>query len=285
VNDSVARSVEIAPGARCGAGEALVFIAGTCVVESRESALAHARALAEMARDAGLALVFKASYDKANRTSMDSFRGPGLEAGLEILAEVKAETGLPVLSDVHEPAHCEHAAEVLDILQIPAFLCRQTDLLIAAAETGKPVNVKKGQFLAPADTIGILGKLRAAGAQAVLLTERGTSFGYGDLVVDMRSIPTMRGLGVPVVMDATHAVQRPGGLGHASGGEPRFIPTLARAAVASGADAVFTEVHRDPSSALSDGANALQLDLFPALAAELGALRALVVEREKEDRA
>lgn len=263
----------VAPGVACGAGAPLLVIAGTCVIESRESALDHARALAEIAAKLGVPLVFKASYDKANRTSIDSFRGPGLERGLEILAEVREQTGLPLLSDVHEPAHCAPAAAVLDILQIPAFLCRQTDLLLAAAGTGRTVNVKKGQFLAPKDTQGIVGKLRAAGAQSILLTERGSSFGYNELVVDMRSIPTMRAQGVPVVFDATHAVQKPGGLGKVSGGAPEHIPTLARAAVAAGADAVFFEVHRDPSQALSDGANALRLDALAELLRSLLAIR------------
>lgn len=264
----------IAPGVVCGEGAPLVVIAGTCVIESRESALFHARALREITARVGVPLVFKASFDKANRTSIDSFRGPGVEGGLEILAEVRTETGLPLLSDVHERAHCEPAGRVLDILQIPAFLCRQTDLLLAAAATGRTVNVKKGQFLAPHDARGIVGKLRTGGARAILLTERGSSFGYNDLVVDMRSIPTMRALGVPVVFDATHSVQKPGGLGHVSGGTPEHIPTLARAAVAAGADAVFFEVHREPKEALSDGANALRLDALEALLRQLVAIRA-----------
>jgi len=245
-------------------------IAGTCVVESRESALDHARALADMARDLGLPLVFKASYDKANRTAVDSFRGPGVDEGLAILAEVRAETGLPLLTDVHEPAQCATAAAVVDVLQIPAFLCRQTDLLLAAASTGRAVNVSKGQFLAPEDAEHIVGKLRAGGARGILLTERGTTFGYNNLVVDFRSIPTMRAFGVPVVFDATHSVQRPGGRGGSSGGDPQHIPTLARAAIAAGADAIFLEVHRDPARALSDGPNALRLELVPTL---LGSLR------------
>ncbi|MBP7146135.1 MAG: 3-deoxy-8-phosphooctulonate synthase [Acidobacteria bacterium] len=268
--------VSIAPGVGCGGGGPLLVIAGTCVIEGRDSALDHARALAGMARAAGLPLVFKASYDKANRTSVDSFRGPGLERGLEILAEVRAATGLPLLSDVHDAAQCAAAGRVLDVLQVPAFLCRQTDLLLAAAATGKPVNVKKGQFIAPHDAGPIVDKLRAGGARGILLTERGASFGYNNLVVDMRAIPQMRALGVPVVFDATHSVQRPAGLGRVSGGDPEFIPVLARAAVAAGADGLFVEVHRDPSRALSDGANALRLDLLPALLAELDALHRLV---------
>ncbi len=276
-------AVEIAPGVAAGGDGPLLVIAGTCVIESRESALAHARALAEIAREAGLPLVFKASFDKANRTSIDSFRGPGLAAGLEILAEVKETTGLPVLSDVHEPGHCGPAADVLDVVQVPAFLCRQTDLLLAAAATGRPVNVKKGQFLAPEDTAPIVEKLRRGGARGILLTERGTTFGYHDLVVDLRGIPRMRSLGVPVVFDATHSVQRPGGLGTATGGRPEFIPVLARAAVAAGADAVFLEVHEDPSRALSDGPNSLPLARVPSLLAELRDLHRFVREHRGEE--
>ncbi|MDQ7007978.1 MAG: 3-deoxy-8-phosphooctulonate synthase [Acidobacteriota bacterium] len=268
--------VSLGRGLRCGGDAPLLVIAGTCVIESRDSALDHARALAEIAARTGLPLVFKASFDKANRTSLDSFRGPGLARGLEILAEVREVTGLPLLSDIHLPGQAAPAAEVLDILQIPAFLCRQTDLLTAAAATSRPVNVKKGQFLAPGQVGPLLDKLRRAGAAGVMLTERGSSFGYGDLVVDMRSIPALRGHDVPVVFDATHSVQRPGAGGSVSGGDPAYIPTLARAAVAAGADAVFFEVHRDPPSALSDGANALPLDRLEPLLVQLAALHALV---------
>ena len=274
--------VEIAPGITAGGTGPLLVIAGTCVIESRESALAHAEALREIASEVGLPLVFKASFDKANRTSIDSFRGPGLAAGLEILAEVKERTGLPVLSDVHEPSQCGPAGDVLDVIQVPAFLCRQTDLLLAAARTGRPVNVKKGQFLAPEDTAPIVEKLRRGGARGILLTERGTTFGYHDLVVDLRGIPRMRALGVPVVFDATHSVQRPGGLGKATGGQPEFIPTLARAAVAAGADAVFLEVHEDPSRALSDGPNSFRLDRLADLLAGLRDLHRFVRERSGE---
>ncbi len=269
-------AVTLAPGVAVGGTGPLLVVAGTCVIESRESALDHAAALAQIARDCGLPLVFKASYDKANRTALAAFRGPGAEDGLSILAEVRAVTGLPVLSDVHEPAQCEAAGRVLDVLQVPAFLCRQTDLLLAAARTGRVVNVKKGQFLSPWDARHIVDKLRGSGAAGVLLTERGASFGYNNLVVDMRSIPVMRALGVPVVFDATHSVQRPGGLGTASGGDPEFIPVLARAAVAAGADAVFFEVHRNPAEALSDGPNALRLDLLAGLLRELAALHRIV---------
>ena len=276
--------VRIAPGVEAG-GSRLLVLAGTCVIESRESALDHAAALGEICARLGLPLVFKASFDKANRSSIDSPRGPGLEDGLEILAAVRQATGLPVLSDVHEREQAEAAGQVLDILQIPAFLCRQTDLLVAAARTGKPVNVKKGQFLAPWDAAGIVDKLARAGASGILLTERGTTFGYNNLVVDMRSIPIMRGLGAPVVFDATHSVQRPGGRGSVSGGDPEMIPHLARAAVAAGADAVFFEVHRDPPSALSDAANALALDRLEPLLERLDALhRAARTGERGEDR-
>lgn len=268
--------IEIAAGMQAGDGTPLLVIAGTCVVESRASAQRHARALQTITQQLRLPLVFKASYDKANRTSHESFRGPGLAEGLAILAEIKRELGLPLLSDVHEPAQCAAAAAVLDILQIPAFLSRQTDLLLAAAATGRVVNVKKGQFLAPWDTAPIVAKLRQGGATRILLTERGSSFGYNNLVADMRSIPVMRALGIPVVFDATHSVQRPGGLGASSGGDASFIPTLARAAVAAGADAVFLEVHEDPTQALSDGPNALRLDQTGALLAELKAIHALL---------
>jgi 2-dehydro-3-deoxyphosphooctonate aldolase (KDO 8-P synthase) len=251
--------VDIAAGVGAGGDGPLLIIAGTCVVESRSSALDHARALREIAAAAGLPLVFKASYDKANRTSAESFRGPGLAEGLEILGRVREETGLPVLSDVHEAGQCAGAAEVLDVLQIPAFLCRQTDLVQAAARTGKTINVKKGQFLAPWDTAPILEKARSAGGSRVLLTERGTSFGYNNLVVDMKGLPEMRSLGVPVIFDATHSAQLPGGLGARSGGLSERVPALARAAVAAGVDGVFFEVHEDPSRALSDGPNALPL--------------------------
>jgi 2-dehydro-3-deoxyphosphooctonate aldolase (KDO 8-P synthase) len=264
-------------------GDGLLVIAGTCVIESRESALEHARALAEIGGRVGLPLVFKASFDKANRSSIDSPRGPGLEAGLEILQEVREQTGLPVLSDIHEADQAETAGGTLDVLQIPAFLCRQTDLLLAAARTGRPVNVKKGQFLAPWDTATVVDKLRRGGAAGVLLTERGSSFGYNNLVVDMRGIPIMRDLGVPVVFDATHSVQRPGGQGAVSGGDPELIPTLARAAVAAGADAVFCEVHREPSRALSDAANALALDRLEPLLRELAALHRLVRQPAPEE--
>ncbi|MBI4373078.1 MAG: 3-deoxy-8-phosphooctulonate synthase [Candidatus Omnitrophica bacterium] len=236
-----------------------VLIAGPCVIESEESVLRHAERIAKIARDLNIPYVFKSSYDKANRSSVRSFRGPGLAEGLKILAKVKREFRVPILSDVHATEDAVRAAEVLDILQIPAFLCRQTDLLLACAKTQKIVNVKKGQFLSPWEMKNIVEKIESAGNQNILLTERGASFGYQNLISDFRSIPIMQSLGYPVVFDATHSVQIPGGLGHASGGQAEFIPTLARCAVAAGADALFMEVHEDPKSAKSDGPNNLAL--------------------------
>lgn len=247
----------------------LVLIAGPCVIESAAATVEIARALKAYAGELGLPLLFKASYDKANRTSLSSYRGPGLEKGLEILARVKAEVGLPVLSDVHQVAEVKPAAEVLDVLQIPAFLCRQTDLVVAAAQTGKVVNIKKGQFLAPWDMRPVVEKARAAGNDQIILTERGAAFGYNNLVVDFRSLPLMRDLGCPVVLDVTHSVQLPGGQGSCSGGQREFIAPLARAAVAVGVDGLFMEVHPDPSKALCDGPNSLPLDQVPALWREL----------------
>ena len=238
----------------------LVMIAGPCVIESAEAALEIARVLKGYAEELSLPLIFKASYDKANRTSVDSFRGPGLEAGLEILARVKQEVGLPVISDVHQVSEVAPAARVLDILQIPAFLCRQTDLIVAAARTGKPVNLKKGQFLAPWDMQAAVDKARAAGNLRVILTERGSMFGYNNLVVDFRSLPIMQSLGYPVVLDVTHSVQLPGGRGSCSGGQREFIPLLARAGVAAGVDALFMEVHPNPQAAKCDGPNSWPLD-------------------------
>jgi 2-dehydro-3-deoxyphosphooctonate aldolase (KDO 8-P synthase) len=234
-----------------------------------------ARRIKAIGEETGTRIVFKSSYDKANRSSIDSFRGPGLERGLEILAEVKRQTGLPVLSDVHEPSHAERAAEVLDVLQIPAFLSRQTDLLVAAARTGKPVNVKKGQFVAPSDAGRIVEKIRAAGNARVLLCERGTSFGYNDLVVDMRSFPILRGFGCPVVYDATHSLQLPGG-GRETGGLKQYAPALARAAAATGAvDGFFLEVHDRPQDALSDRSTQLDVEILPELIRSLTAIAAL----------
>ena len=239
-----------------GCGQLAVF-AGPCVAESRDLCLRIAEHLTKVCNKLGVQYIFKASFDKANRSSGESFRGPGIDAGLAMLSAVKDEFGLPVVTDVHESAQAAQVAAVADFLQIPAFLCRQTDLLAACAATGRPVNVKKGQFLAPEDMAGVIGKLRAAGCKDILLTERGTTFGYHNLVVDMRSLAAMRALGVPVVFDATHSVQLPGGLGKASGGQRQYVPYLARAAAAVGIDALFLEVHPDPDHALSDGPNSL----------------------------
>ncbi len=243
----------------------LTIIAGPCVVESREHALMLARECQKRARTAGLDYVFKASFDKANRSSHQSFRGIGMREALDALRAIKEETGLPVVTDVHDVSQVEQAAEVADILQIPAFLCRQTDLIIAAAQTGRAVNVKKGQFLAPWDARNIVTKARAAGCERLLLTERGASFGYNNLIVDMRTFPVMRSFGVPVVFDVTHSLQLPGGLGHATGGQSEYIEPLARAGVACGVDAVFMEVHEAPERALSDGPNALPLARMESL--------------------
>jgi 2-dehydro-3-deoxyphosphooctonate aldolase (KDO 8-P synthase) len=265
---------ELLPGIRVGDRAPLFVISGPCVLESREHALATASRLREIGEEVGLPLIFKSSYDKANRSAGSSYRGPGLEQGLEILAEVRQRTSLPVLTDVHSPAEAEAAGRVVDVVQVPAFLCRQTDLLLAAAATGKAVNVKKGQFMAPWDMKNVVEKLRSAGGSRMMLTERGSSFGYNNLVVDMKSLQVMRGLGCPVVFDATHSAQLPGGLGSASGGQREFIPLLARAATGAGVDGLFFEVHEDPDRALSDGPNSLRLDGFPALLRQLKAIHA-----------
>jgi 2-dehydro-3-deoxyphosphooctonate aldolase (KDO 8-P synthase) len=250
---------------KIGAGQPLAVIAGPCVIESQESALRHASLLKEAADRAGVPYIFKSSYDKANRSSATSFRGPGLETGLEILAEVKRKVGVPILTDVHESTQVTAVKQVADVLQIPAFLCRQTDFVVAVANSGRVVNVKKGQFLAPWDIGNVVDKILSTGNDRVLLTERGVSFGYNNLVSDMRSLVWMRELGHPVIFDATHSLQLPGGLGHASGGERKYIPALARAAVAVGVDALFMEVHEDPDQALSDGPNSLRLNDFEKL--------------------
>jgi 2-dehydro-3-deoxyphosphooctonate aldolase (KDO 8-P synthase) len=255
------------------------LIGGPCAIESEAHALMMAERLARIAADAGLPLVYKSSYDKANRSSVRSYRGPGLKEGLRILRRVREATGLPVLSDVHEVGEVEPAAEVLDVLQVPAFLCRQTDLVVACGLTGKPVNVKKGQFLAPQDMANVVEKIRTTGNEGILLTERGTSFGYSNLVVDFRGLSVMRALGYPVVFDATHSVQLPGGAGDRSGGEREHVPALARAAVAVGVDALFMEIHEDPDRALpdgralSDGPNMVRLDDLPRLLEDLRAIR------------
>ena len=252
-----------------GGGHPLLFIVGPCVIESAQHALEIASAIRDIARRASVPVIFKASYDKANRTSRNSFRGPGLDAGLKILADIRLRTGLPVLTDVHDASHAERAAAVVDVLQIPAFLSRQTDLLVAAARTGKAVNLKKGQFLAPTAMRHAVEKITAEGNYSVLLTERGTSFGYHDLVVDMRALPIMRELGFPVVLDATHSLQLPPGADSVTAGAPQFIEPLASAGVAAGADAVFLEVHEEPSRAKSDASTALSLDRLEPLMRKL----------------
>ena len=268
----VSPSFEVGP-VHVGTGR-LFLVAGPCVIESETHTRSMADSIQRIAADLHVPFVFKASYDKANRTSVKSFRGPGLVEGTRILARIAKDTGLPILTDVHEPSHCEVAAEAVDVLQIPAFLCRQTDLLLAAARTGRAVNIKKGQFVAPSDMSHGVEKIRSTGNERVFLTERGSSFGYNNLVVDFRSLAIMRKL-APVVFDATHSVQQPSAANGVSGGQPEFIPLLARAAVAAGIDGLFVEVHDDPPNAKSDGANALDLKLLKPLLETLLAIRAV----------
>jgi 2-dehydro-3-deoxyphosphooctonate aldolase (KDO 8-P synthase) len=270
-------SFDLADGVRIGGGARPVYIAGPCVVESRDFVVDVAGAVREIAERHGVPLVFKSSFDKANRSSESSFRGPGEEEGLEALAEVKRATGLPVITDVHHPEQAARAAEVVDVLQVPAFLCRQTDLLHACGEAGLPVNVKKGQFLAPEDMANAVEKIAATGNQRVVLTERGSTFGYHNLVVDMRGLPTMRGF-APVVFDATHSLQLPGGLGHATGGAREFHPYLARAAAGAGVDGFFIEVHPNPPEALSDATTQLSFDELDRLIGQLEAISITVRE-------
>jgi 2-dehydro-3-deoxyphosphooctonate aldolase (KDO 8-P synthase) len=267
------RAVRVGP-VTIGGATPLAVIAGPCVIESRDAALRHAERLAQMARAAALPLVYKSSFDKANRTSVDGYRGVGMEAGLRILDDVRRETGLPVLTDVHDASQIAAVAAVVDVLQTPAFLCRQTDFIVAVAKAGKPVNLKKGQFLSPAEMHRVVEKARATGNEDLLVTERGFAFGYNNLVSDMRALPVLAATGCPVVYDATHSVQQPGGQGTASGGDRQFVAPLARAAVAAGVDAVFMEVHEDPSRALSDGATSLPLADVPRLWAQLLAIAA-----------
>ncbi len=265
-------------GVRIGGGQPLALIGGPCAIESEKHALMTAERIAAIAAARGVPFIYKSSYDKANRSSITGYRGPGLAEGLRILRKVRDTLGVPVLSDVHQVSEVGPAAEILDVLQIPAFLCRQTDLILAAARTGRPVNVKKGQFLAPADMKNVVDKILSVGNRSILLTERGTSFGYQNLVVDMRGLPDMRALGCPVVFDATHSVQLPGGAGDRSGGERKYVPALARAAVAVGIDALFMEMHEDPDRTLpdgrplSDGPNMLRIDDLPRLLDELTAI-------------
>lgn len=261
---------------KVGPGQPLLLLAGPCVLEGYEHSLAIGREVKRICEKLHMPYVFKASFDKANRSSYDSFRGPGLEEGLAQLAAIKKELGVPVVSDVHETAQVAKAAQVLDIIQIPAFLCRQTDLVYAAGQTGKCVNVKKGQFLAPWDMKNVISKLESAGNKNILLTERGSSFGYNTLVTDMRGLAVMRELGYPVVMDATHSVQIPGGKGTSSGGQSQYVPHMARAAAATGIDALFLEVHDDPSRALSDGPNMVRLDQLEKLLTDVLAIDKIV---------
>jgi len=264
-----------------GPGQPLVLIAGPDVIESEAHLRSHAERIARLCERAGVSYIVKCSYDKANRTSGDSYRGPGLKEGLRILAKVRRALGLPILSDVHCKEEVAPAAEVLDVLQVPAFLCRQTDFITAVAKAGKPMNVKKGQFLAPWDMRHVIEKAHAAGNRAVLITERGTSFGYNNLVSDLRSLQVLRGLGCPVIYDGTHSVQLPGGLGRASGGQREFIPALVRAAVATGyCDGIFLEVHEDPDHAPVDGPNMLKLADLPRLLDEVQAIRSALKRRD-----
>lgn len=266
-------------GVKFGSG-GLSFLLGPCVVESLDHAMHMAREIANTCKRVGVDFVYKSSFDKANRSSAESFRGEGMDFGLDVLRQVKEKVGVPIITDIHEPWQADKVAEVADILQIPAFLCRQTDLLVAAAETGKAVNVKKGQFLAPWDAKNIVEKLQSAGCEKILLTERGASFGYNNLVVDFRSFPIIRSFGVPVVFDVTHSLQLPGGLGKATGGQSEFIENFARAGVACGVDAVFMEVHHNPAKAPSDGPNQLPLNRLEKLLAKLKEIHTIVSERE-----
>jgi 2-dehydro-3-deoxyphosphooctonate aldolase (KDO 8-P synthase) len=271
--------------ARFGNDLPLVLIAGPCQMESRDHAFDMAGALQDMAAHLGIGLIYKSSYDKANRTSGKGARGLGMEKALPVFADLKARLGLPVLTDVHEPQHCAEVAAVIDILQIPAFLCRQTDLLVAAAKTGRVVNVKKGQFLAPWDMKNVAAKVVEAGNPNVLLTERGASFGYNTLVSDMRSLPIMAAMGAPVIFDATHSVQQPGGQGASTGGDRAMVPVLARAAVAVGVAGVFIETHQDPDNAPSDGPNMVKLTDMPELLADLMAFDRLAKAKLRPDAA
>jgi 2-dehydro-3-deoxyphosphooctonate aldolase (KDO 8-P synthase) len=270
-------SFEIAPGIEIGGGARPVYIAGPCVVESEEMVVELAVRLREITDHHGVPLIFKSSFDKANRSSLSSFRGPGLEDGLAALTRVKETAGVPVLTDVHEPAQAERAAEVADVLQVPAFMCRQTDLLVACGRTGAAVNIKKGQFMAPEDMANAVEKVRSSGSDRVTVTERGSSFGYHNLVVDMRSLPIIRRF-APVVFDATHSLQLPGGLGNATGGAREFHPYLARAAAGAGVDGFFVEVHPNPPEALSDATTQLEVDEFDRLVAQLEAVSSAVRE-------
>ena len=272
------RSAKVGNAVMVGSGKPLTLIAGPCVIESRDLVFEVAEAVNAVCKKLGVQYIFKASFDKANRTSASTFRGPGVTAGLAVLQEVKDKLGLPVLTDIHESSHVAEVAEVVDVLQIPAFLCRQTDLLMAAAATGKAINVKKGQFLSPQEMSQVAQKLRTAGVENLMLTERGNSFGYNTLVVDFRSLPQLQSFGCPVIFDATHSVQQPGGQGGTSGGQREYVAPLARAAVAVGVDGLFMEIHPNPDKALSDGPNMLPLHRLEPLLKQLLAIRAPLIE-------
>ena len=272
------RLAKVGNAVMVGSGKPLTLIAGPCVIESRDLVFEVAEAVNAVCKKLGVQYIFKASFDKANRTSASTFRGPGVIAGLAVLQEVKDKLGLPVLTDIHESSHVAEVAEVVDVLQIPAFLCRQTDLLMAAAATGKAINVKKGQFLSPQEMSQVAQKLRTAGVENLMLTERGNSFGYNTLVVDFRSLPQLQSFGCPVIFDATHSVQQPGGQGGTSGGQREYVAPLARAAVAVGVDGLFMEIHPNPDKALSDGPNMLPLHRLEPLLKQLLAIRAPLIE-------
>mgnify|MGYP000338724239 CR=1 FL=1 len=272
------RLAKVGNAVTVGSGKPLTLIAGPCVIENRDLVFEVAEAVNAICKKLGVQYIFKASFDKANRTSASTFRGPGVTAGLAVLQEVKDKLGLPVLTDIHESSHVAQVAEVVDVLQIPAFLCRQTDLLMAAAATGKAINVKKGQFLSPQEMSQVAQKLRTAGVENLMLTERGNSFGYNTLVVDFRSLPQLQSFGCPVIFDATHSVQQPGGQGGTSGGQREYVAPLARAAVAVGVDGLFMEIHPNPDKALSDGPNMLPLHRLEPLLKQLLAIRAPLIE-------
>ena len=278
MNENDVRLAKVGNAVTVGSGKPLTLIAGPCVIENRDLVFEVAEAVNAVCKKLGVQYIFKASFDKANRTSASTFRGPGVTAGLAVLQEVKDKLGLPVLTDIHESSHVEQVAEVVDVLQIPAFLCRQTDLLMAAAATGKAINVKKGQFLSPQEMSQVAQKLRTAGVENLMLTERGNSFGYNTLVVDFRSLPQLQSFGCPVIFDATHSVQQPGGQGGTSGGQREYVAPLARAAVAVGVDGLFMEIHPNPDKALSDGPNMLPLHRLEPLLKQLLAIRAPLIE-------
>ena len=278
MTENDARLAKVGNAVMVGSGKPLTLIAGPCVIENRDLVFEVAEAVNAVCKKLGVQYIFKASFDKANRTSASTFRGPGVTAGLAVLQEVKDKLGLPVLTDIHESSHVAEVAEVADVLQIPAFLCRQTDLLMAAAATGKAINVKKGQFLSPQEMSQVAQKLRSAGVENLMLTERGNSFGYNTLVVDFRSLPQLQSFGCPVIFDATHSVQQPGGQGGTSGGQREYVAPLARAAVAVGVDGLFMEIHPNPDKALSDGPNMLPLHRLEPLLKQLLAIRAPLIE-------